>query len=241
MSGRSGFIETDGDGGSPADDPSSAVVAGYDQLASYWDDWADDVHPDLRAEYLERLEDRLSPESDVLELGCGTGQPVAARLVLAHRYVGVDSSPRMVELAQRNVPEGQFQVADMTALDLSENSFDAVVAFYSIFHVPRDDHPGLFSRIRSCLRPGGLFFGCLSSGDLPGEWEGDWLGGGPMFWSGFDADTNQSLLEEAGFRLDSAEVRTQMEGDTVTRFLWVEATADFKTGPEQICSDPGPD
>lgn len=229
VSGRNGFIEANSGEGAPADDPCSAVVASYDQLASYWDDWADDVHPDLRAEYLERLEDRLSPGSDVLELGCGTGQPVAARLALAHRYVGVDSSPRMVELAQRNVPEGQFQVADMTALDLPENSFDAVVAFYSIIHVPRDDQPELFSRIRSWLRQGGLFVGCLSSGDLPEGWEDDWLGGGPVYWSGFDADTNRSILEEAGFRLDNAAVRTQMEGDTEVRFLWVEATTQSTT------------
>lgn len=223
MSGRSGFIEADGDEGSPADDPSSAVVAGYDRLASSWDDWAGDVHPDLRAKYLEKLEARLSPGSNVLDLGCGTGRPVAVRLAPVHRYLGVDASPRMVELAQHNVPDGQFQRADMTALDLPENSFDAVVAFYSIIHVPRDDQPDLFSRIRSWLRPGGLFVGCLSSGDLPESWEDDWLGGGPMYWSGFDADTNRRLLEEAGLEMDSSEILTQMEEDTEVRFLWVEA------------------
>lgn len=223
MSGRSGFLEADGDAGSPADASSSAVVAGYDHLASSWDDRAGDVHPDLRAKYLERLETRLSRGSDVLELGCGTGHPIAARLAPAHRYVGVDSSPRMVELARQNVPDGRFHVADMTALDVPDNAFDAVVAFYSIIHVPRDEQPDLFSRIQSWLRPGGLFVGCLSSGDLPEGWEDNWLGGGPMYWSGFDVDTNRSLLEAAGFRLDNAEVRTQTEGDTEVRFLWVEA------------------
>lgn len=198
MSGRSGFLEAHGDEGTSADDPSSAVVAGYDHLASSWDDRAGDVHPDLRAEYLERLETQLSPGSDVLDLGCGTGRPVAAGLATVHSYLGVDASPEMVELAQQNVPDGQFQVADMTALDLPENGFDAVVAFYSIVHVPRDDQPALFSRIRSWLRPGGQFVGCLSSGDLPEGWEEDWLGGGPMYWSGFDANTNRRLLEDVG-------------------------------------------
>lgn len=223
MSGRSGFIKG-GDESPPADDPSSAVVAGYEHLASSWDDWVGAAHPDLRTEYVERLETRLSPGSDVLELGCGTGRPVAVRLASVHRYLGVDSSPRMVELAQQNVSDGRFQVADMTVLDLPENGFDAVVAFYSIIHVPRDDQPALFSRIRSWLRPGGLFVGCLSSGDLPEGWEDNWLGGGPMYWSGFDADTNRRLLEEAGFWLDKAEVRTQMEEDNEVLFLWVEAT-----------------
>lgn len=215
-------MERNGDEGSVVDDPSATVVAGYDRLACSWDDWAGAV-PDLRATYLERLEARLSPGSDVLELGCGTGEPVAARLAPTHDYLGVDSSPRMVELAQHNVAGGRFHVAEMTAFDLPENSLDAVVAFYSIIHVPRDNHPGLFSRIRSWLRPGGYFLGCLTSGDLPQGWEDNWLGRVPMYWSGFDADTNRSLLREAGFRLDHAEVRTQMEEDTEVRFLWVEA------------------
>lgn len=212
------------------DDPSAAVVAGYNQLASSWGDWADGVSRDLRAIYLDRLEARLSPGSDVLELGCGTGRPVAARLAPTHRYVGVDSSPRMVELARRNVPDGKFQVADMAAVYVPENSLDAVVAFYSIIHVPRQQQPDLFSRIRSWLRPGGHFVACLTSGDLPEGWEDNWLEGGPMYWSGFDADTNRSLLEEAGFRLDSSEVHAQLEGDTEVHFLWVDAHSAL---PEQ--------
>ncbi|MFP3883541.1 MAG: nucleotidyltransferase domain-containing protein [Actinomycetota bacterium] len=209
--------------GGLVDSPSSAVAAGYDQLASRWDDWTGEVFPDLRATYLERLEARLSPGSAVLELGCGTGCPVGAHLAPVHSYLGVDASPQMVGLARQHVPDGQFQVADMTTLDLPDNSFDAVVAFYSIIHVPRDRQPDLFSRVGSWLRPGGYFVGCLSAGDLPEGWEDSWLGGGPMYWSGFDADTNRRLLEEAGLEVDSAEVLTQMEGDTEVRFLWVEA------------------
>lgn len=223
MSERSGDINGDGDEGSTVVDPASAVAAGYDHLAPLWDGWAGDVHPDVRAEYLKRLEDRLSPGSNVLELGCGTGRPVGARLATEHSYLGVDASPQMVELAQRSVPDGRFQVADMTALDLPENGFDAVVAFYSIIHVPRDHQPGLFSRIRSWLRPGGLFIGCLTAGDLSEGWEDNWLGGGPMYWSGFDADTNRRLLEDAGLEVESSQVIFQMEGDTEVSFLWVEA------------------
>lgn len=44
-----------------------------------------------------------------------------------------------------------------------------------------------------------------------------------MYWSGFDADTNRRLLEEAGLEVDSSEVLTQMEGDTEVSFLWVQA------------------
>ncbi|MGA7270893.1 MAG: class I SAM-dependent methyltransferase [Acidimicrobiia bacterium] len=177
----------------------------------------------MREGYVERLEDRVPSGAEVVELGCGTGLPVAERLARRYRYVGVDISAEMVRPAEANVPQGRFRVADMRDVEFPAGSLGAVVAFYSIIHVTRRDQAGLFARIRSWLRPGGLFVACLTAGDLPGGWEDDWLGGGPMFWSGYDTDTNLGLLEEAGFEVVWSEVHTQMERETEERFLWVEA------------------
>lgn len=220
MSGPTKSIR-DQDSQSP--DPLAAVSAAYDRLAPHWDGWSREVRPDWRIPYLDRLESRLAAGSDVLELGCGTGWPVADRLADAHNYLGLDVSTRMVEMAEQKVPTGRFRVADMIEADFPAQSFDAVIAFYSIIHVPRDSQPALFQLVHSWLKPGGYFVACLSAGDLPEGWEQNWLGGGPMFWSGYDADTNQELLAEAGFSLETSEVRTQLEGNEEARFLWIEA------------------
>lgn len=204
-------------------DPTGMVVRGYDRLARRWEDWADEVDPALRDRYVDWLEDRLDPGSSVLELGSGTGRPVAERLVSCHRYVGVDLSSAMVTVARRNVPAGRFLVADMRHVDLPAGQFDAVVAFYSIIHVPRGDHPALLRQVHRWLRPGGYFVACFSSGDLAAGVDDDWLDAGPMYWSGYDANTNLRMLSDAGFEEIDAEVVPQTEGEDEVQFLWCTA------------------
>ena len=60
---------------------------------------------------------------------------------------GVDISARQIELARAAVPGARFIHADMTGLDLPSDSLDAVVAYYSLTHVPRADLPGLLAAI----------------------------------------------------------------------------------------------
>lgn len=205
-------------------DPLDLVVAGYDRLAPHWDTWAGLVQPDFR-ECFGWLEDQLDPNSTVMELGSGTGHPVAERLASRHMYVGVDASPAMVRIAQEQVPEARFLLEDMRRLSFTPQEFDAIVAFYSIIHLPRADHPAIFRDVRQWLRPGGYFVASLTSEDLAVGEEDDWLGAGPMFWSGYDADTNRLLLRQAGFQLIETNVLPQMERDQQVRFLWVVAQA----------------
>jgi SAM-dependent methyltransferase len=94
--------------------------------------------------------------------------------------------------------------ADMSRLHFRPLSFDAVVAFYSIIHVPREEHARLLRRIATWLRPRGLLIACMGTRDEPGAIEQDWLGA-PMYWSAFDANTSERLVREAGFELLEAE------------------------------------
>lgn len=204
------------------DDPHRLVVEGYDRLAGRWDDWTETVTPSLYEDYLDRLEADVPDEARVLELGCGTGVPVGRRLSERYRYTGIDGSPGMLDLARANVPGGTFHVGDMRTVDV-DGRFAAVVAFYSLIHVPREDQPALVGRIFEWLEPGGIFIASLTAGDSPGAWEHDWLGAGPMFWSGFASDENLRMLEQAGFTIESSELRTQHEGEDEVVFHWVVA------------------
>ena len=69
----------------------------------------------------------------------------------------------------------------------------------------------------------GLPVAARGTRDNPGGTARDWLGGGPMFWSGFDVDTNLDLLARAGFEVEDASVIDQVEVDNPVRFLWVIA------------------
>jgi SAM-dependent methyltransferase len=203
-------------------DPKRIVADGYDAIAQRYLAWsALDPSPE-RMRYLALLIDLLAPGVEVLELGCGAGMPVTQTLAQNCRVTGVDISAAQIALARAHVPNAMFIHSDLTALDFPPHSFDAVVGFYTLTHVPRAEHGALLARIHSWLRPGGLFFATMGANDAPGGIEQDWLGA-PMYWSHFDAETNRALVREAGFILSSAEVVAEDEDGQPVEFLWVIA------------------
>ena len=108
------------------------------------------------------LLERLGDGGSVLDVGCGTGVPIARVLAERYRVTGVDVSGEMVRLARRNVPDGEFVCSDVMSVDFEAGGFDGVVALYSIFHHPREEHGDLFRRIWGWLSPGGLLLCTLS-------------------------------------------------------------------------------
>jgi len=198
------------------------VADGYDVIAHRYLAWGAGVHGDPHDAMVAELAGRLPDGARVLDLGCGAGttaRALAPRLAVT----GVDISAGQIALARANVPEGEFAVGDLASADYPPASFDAVVALYSISHVPRDEHARLFRSIACWLAPGGWLLASLGATDAPGRTD-DWLGV-PMFFSAWDAVTNRALLREAGFELVIAEVRTMSEPEGDVSFLWVLARA----------------
>jgi cyclopropane fatty-acyl-phospholipid synthase-like methyltransferase len=203
-------------------DPRTQTVArGYDEIADRFVEWAAEIEDDPRRRFLEELFARLPARARVLELGCGGGGPDTRALAERFRVTGVDISREQIARARANIPSVELVEADMTELELPGRSFDAVVAFYSFNHVPRELLPGLFASIHSWLAPGGIFLTALGSGDMP-DWTGEWLGT-TMFFSGWPPDTNRRLLGEAGFTLAIDEVVELVEPEGTVDFHWVLA------------------
>ena len=203
-----------------ADPRKRTVEAGYDELAPRFGDWAARVEGDPWERFLDELAGRLAPGSRVLDLGCGNGRKIR-RLADRFEVTGVDISEEQLRLASAEIPNATLVHADLSELDFPEGSYDAVTAFYSISHVPRDEHAALFGKIASWLTPGGLFLASLSANGTD-DWTEEWLGV-EMFFSGFDAETNRRLVREAGLELLVDEVVSMQEPETEATFLWVLA------------------
>jgi SAM-dependent methyltransferase len=194
------------------------VEGSYDLIAEAYLASKDAYDPDTYAP-LEQLITMLPGGAAVLDLGCGAGVPVGQRLAQQFTVTGVDISARQLELARGHVPTGHFIKADMTAVDFARGAFDAVVSCYAIIHVPAAEQPDLVERIRSWLKPEGLFLATWAMH----EWEetiDDWNGwGAPMWWSHLGADANLGMLRAAGFVIVQADVRTSND----ETWLWVLA------------------
>jgi SAM-dependent methyltransferase len=205
-------------------DPKRIVAEGYDRIAERYLAWSDLRPSPTRLSYLALALELIPPGSDVLDLGCGAGIPMTAALANGRTVTGVDISETQLEMARRNVPDGTFLQADMTTLSFEGASFDAVVAFYSLTHVPRDEGAELLGRIRGWLRPGGLFLASMGADDEPGDVEPDWLGV-DMYFSHFGAKANRRLVESAGLVVERSALAVEPEDRHDARFLWVVARA----------------
>lgn len=176
------------------------VRRGYDRISfRYRKDsgkgaFANDYRP-----WIRYAQGRLLKRSAILELGCGNGLPVGKALAGKHDYQGVDISGVQVRRAAKLVPTGVFKRADMSTLRYPASSFDCVLSFYAIFHLPLPEQWPLFKRIFRWLKPGGIFLVSLGRGRGVGR-EKDWLGA-KMFWSSADPGDYLACLKKAGFKL----------------------------------------
>jgi cyclopropane fatty-acyl-phospholipid synthase-like methyltransferase len=161
-------------------DVKRVVQQGYDQVALDYARLEGEAEwPRMR--WLGELLDRLEPGSSVLDLGCGSGDPADVRVAEKHRVTGVDISQTQLDLARQNVPTGHFLRGDAASVEFPAGAFDAVISFYTLEHIPREEHRTLLMRIHDWLRPGGLLLISTEAGeydDLMGEWLGV-----PMFIS----------------------------------------------------------
>jgi SAM-dependent methyltransferase len=100
------------------------------------------------------------PEDDTLDLGCGEG--CLGELLRVRRLVGVDSSPRALELSTEIFPGVYDQLlrGDLRALGelpLERPGFDLVTCSLTLMYVAAPDLPACLEEVRRFLRPGGRF------------------------------------------------------------------------------------
>jgi ubiquinone/menaquinone biosynthesis C-methylase UbiE len=195
-------------------DPKEIVRRGYDAVSVRYDEayGAETKYAVLLGE----LRTRLPEGGSVLDLGCGSGVPVARALAAdGCRVTGVDLSEVQVRRARERVPRAEFLHADATSVVFPDGSFDAVVCLYTLIHVPLAEQPGLLERIARWLRPGGWFVAATGERAWTGV-EDDWLGGGaPMWWSQPDATTSREWITRAGLVVEREEFLPEGDGGHV--------------------------
>ncbi len=168
----------------------------YDKIS----DWFDKHRSQELFEkpYLDMAIYLLKPNDKVLDLGCGTGEPIAKYFIEKGFLVtGIDASKKQIELAKMRVPKMKSIVADMRELNLSEK-FNCIIAWHSFFHLPKEDQRKMFKVFEGHIMNDGILI--FTSGPEEGEVWGN-NGGEDLYHASLSQEEYIKLLEEHHFKL----------------------------------------
>ncbi|GAA0990520.1 class I SAM-dependent methyltransferase [Acrocarpospora macrocephala] len=189
-------MTTESESGSSREEYRALQAEAFNRIGSRYDDAF--PHKEGQIAAGEWLIKQLQPGARVLDVGCGTGAPTAQQFAEAGcEVVGIDISPVMLDIARKNVPEGTFLERDITDLDDSLGRFDAVVAFFVLLMLPREEIARALKKIHDVLAPGGVLALSMVEIDLD-DVPFQFLGA-PVRVTGYLRDDLRAVIEEAGF------------------------------------------
>lgn len=176
-------------------DPSSKQIGAlYERHAAAFDH--DRGKRLVEREWFERFRAVMPEGADVLDLGCGSGEPVARYLIEAgHRVTGVDSSPTLIGLCRSRFPDETWIAGDMREVALGRR-FGGIVAWNSFFHLTPDDQRAMFAVFRDHAAPAAALM--FTSGPRAGEAIGSYQGE-PLYHASLDTADYEAVLATHGF------------------------------------------
>ncbi len=112
----------------------------FDEIAEDWERLQRDVFGNFNLN--EELLSIVDECSVVVDLGCGNGSLLEDLLVKCGSVIGVDSSPKMLELAESRIGDNDkvsLRIGELTHLPLRDWEADLAVISMVLHHLPRPD------------------------------------------------------------------------------------------------------
>jgi hypothetical protein len=159
--------------------------------------WANDRGNRLfETVWLDRFLALVPPGAAVLDIGCGSAEPIGRYFIeKGYDVVGVDSSPALIDICGGHFPDQEWIVADMRTLSLAR-AFGGLLAWDSSFHLCPEDQRRMFPIFgRHAAAHAALMF---TSGPSHGESIGTYRGE-PLYHASLDEVEYRSLLNEQDF------------------------------------------
>ena len=149
--------------------------------------------------YLGVLLENVEPGATLLDLGCGTGTPLAATILgQGYRVLGVDQAAAMLAHARREFPKQRWIEARLENYACAE-PYEGALLWDSLFHLERRWHATLLARVVAGLPQGGRLM--LTAGGSANEAFVDTMFDQPFFYDSHPPEVLRGLLRDLGVRI----------------------------------------
>jgi 2-polyprenyl-3-methyl-5-hydroxy-6-metoxy-1,4-benzoquinol methylase len=159
----------------------------------------DRARSSMELPYLETAASLAPSPGTLLDLGCGSGEPLARYFIeRGYDVTGIDIVEPMLEMCRTRFPQMTWLQADMRCLDIGAR-FDIVLAWDSYFHLPPDDQRRMVGTFRNHTAPGGIVM--FTTGLTEGEAIGGDLFGDQLYHASLNTAEYARLLEDHGYEI----------------------------------------
>jgi len=203
--------------GSPEELMSTDEGKKYDLIASGFAEMRDSFSTEQK--YIDLLIDHLKPNANILDVGCGSGFPIASYLIEhGFQVTGVDSSKKLLKIAEDKCPLMQPIFGDIRSVGINQK-FDAIVEWWCLFHLPKEDHAKMIARFASWLKKGGILE--FTTGDSEYQESSSTMLNQELNFYSLNPDIYEKYLKDNGFKL------LLRESDQEQHLVWL-AKRDLK-------------
>ena len=183
----------------------------YDKIAQWWHD--QHKESSYGVSQFERAIEYAKTCGKALDIGCGAGGRFL-NILQNHGFsvTGLDASKEMVKLASSNHPEHTFLHKDICSWN-TEEKFDFIVAWDSIFHLPLAMQKPVISKLCHSLAKGSVLIYTFgdAEGELTDQWHND-----TFYYSSIGINENMKLLMDNGLSILHLELDQHPENHVYT-------------------------
>lgn len=184
------------------------IKTSYDNIAEIWNkerEWY------IEQPSIDEAIIHLNSGATILDVGCGTGKPIAAYLIdKGFDVYGLDISPKLIQYARNVIPEEKLFLEDICEFT-TDVRFDAIVCWFALFHIHAEHHLEVLKKFHVFLKHDGILL--ITFADTSCELDGtnvkvidehtieSEMFGERFCHSGQPASVNSKLIKQVGFEI----------------------------------------
>jgi SAM-dependent methyltransferase len=169
-------------------------------------------HKPFDRAWLDRFAGEVRDKGQVCDVGCGPGHVTRYLDQQGVDVIGLDLSPRMIEVAQQLNPDLTFVCGDVTQLEFPSASWAGVVAFYSLIHMFDDELTRAFRELCRVLQSEAPLLLAFHEGDEILHLDEWWSRPVSLDFRFFRVSEISNALQQTGFRIDGVARRPPYHG-----------------------------